>query len=120
MRRAVAVALLAFALVACGDPDPSPPTAQDLADIDLSPDHTITVDEGGYHPATLEVTSGEVILLVNEGDEPHSFVADDQEFDSGRMQPGDETTLVLTSPDRITYHDTDAPDHEGTLTVVAQ
>jgi hypothetical protein len=29
---------------------PEPPTAEDLADIDLSPDHTITVDEDGYEP----------------------------------------------------------------------
>ena len=35
---------------ACGDADPSPPTPADLADIDLSPDHTITVDEDGYEP----------------------------------------------------------------------
>ena len=49
--------------------------------------------------------AGDVILLVNEGDEPHSFTAADQEFDTGRMLPGDETTLVLTEPDDITYFD---------------
>ena len=120
MRHLLIAALVAITLSSCGDPEPSPPTPEDLAEIDLSPDHTITVDERGYQPDTLEVTSGEVILLVNEGDEPHSFTADDQEFDTGRMQPGDETTLVLTSPDRITYRDIEAPEHEATLTVTAQ
>jgi plastocyanin len=118
--RVVVAALAATVLASCGDADPSPPTPEDLADIDLSPDHTITVDEDGFRPEALEVTSGEVILLVNEGEEVHSFTADDHEFDTGRMQPGDETTLVLTEPDRITYHDEEAPDRDGVLTVAAQ
>ena len=57
---------------------------------------------------------------MNEGDEPHSFTAADQEFDTGRMLPGDETTLVLTEPDDITYFDREATDHEGRLVVLDQ
>ena len=120
MRRAVFAAVATAALVACGDPDPSPPTPEDLADIDLSPDHTITVDEGGFEPDALEVEAGEVILLVNDGDGPHSFTADDQEFDTGRMLPGEETTLVLTEPDEITFFDVEDRDHEGSLVVRPQ
>ena len=116
MRR-VGLALVAVALVGCADPDPSSPTPEDLADLDLSPDHTITVDEDGYDPSSLEVAAGDVILLVNEGDGPHSFTAEDQEFDTGRMQPGDETTLVLPKPDQVTFFDLEDRDHEGTLVV---
>jgi len=118
MRRIVVAALVAAALVACTDPDPSSPTAEDLKDIDLSPDHTITVDEGGYEPRELEVKAGEVILLVNDGDGPHSFTADDQEFDTGRLLPGEDTTLVLTDADKITFFDVEDRDHEGSLVVV--
>jgi plastocyanin len=75
------------------------------------------VSEDGYEPDTLEVRAGEVVLLVNGGDELHSFTADDQRFDTGRMEPGEETTLVLTEPGESTFHDVEAPDHEGTLTV---
>jgi plastocyanin len=119
MTRATLAGLLASALLlaGCGDSDPSPPTQDDLADLDLSPDHTITVDEDGYSPAELEIAPGEVVLLVNEGSEPHSFTADDQAFDTGRMQPGDETTLVLTEPDDHPYRDLGDPDRTGTLTV---
>ena len=120
MRLVALAALVAATLVACGDPDPSPPTPEDLADVDLSPDHTITVDEDGYEPGDLEVRAGEVILLVNHGDEPHSFTADDQEFDTGRMLPGEETTLVLTDPDEITFFDVEDRDHEGALVVTDQ
>lgn len=108
-----AVALLA----ACVDPKPSSPTAEDLRDIDLSPDHTITVDEDGFQPDALEVQSGDVVLLVNEGTELHSFTAEER-FDSGRMEPGDETTLRLTEPGEIPYKDLEDPDNEATLTIL--
>jgi plastocyanin len=94
-RAAIALALTTALAGACVDPDPSSPTPDDLRAIDLSPDHTITVDDDGFDPASLEVEAGEVVLLVNEGDELHSFTADER-FDTGRMEPGDETTLVLT------------------------
>lgn len=104
-------------LAACVDPKPSSPTAEDLRDIDLSPDHTVTVDEDGFHPASLEITSGEVVLFVNEGTERHSFTAEER-FDTGRMEPGDETTVVLTDPGEIPYRDLEDPAHEATLTIV--
>lgn len=104
-------------LAGCGDPEPSSPTREDLAEIDLSPDHTITVDEDGFEPDALEVEAGEVVLLVNEGTGLHSFTADER-FDTGRLHPGDETTLVLTEPGEIPYRDLEAPDHEATITIV--
>ena len=122
MRRAavVAVALAVALATGCGDRDPSPPTAADLAEIDTSPDHTITVDEDGYEPRELTVRSGEVVLLVNEGEELHSFTEATGELNTGRMQPGDETTLVLVQPGTYTFYDEEAPDHEGRLRVEPQ
>ncbi len=116
MRRVVLVAAVAL-LGGCGDPEPSSPTAADLEAVDVSPDHTIVVDEDGFDPATLEVVAGDVVLLVNRGDEAHSFTAAEQRFNTGRMQPGDETTLVLTEPGEVPFHDREDPAHEGTLTV---
>jgi plastocyanin len=119
MRRVVpllgGVALLV--LTACVDPKPSSPTADDLRDIDLTPDHTVTVDEAGFHPPALDVRSGEVVLFVNEGTEQHSFTAEER-FDTGRMEPGDDTTIVLTEPGEIPYQDLEDPDHTATITIV--
>lgn len=111
------VAAVALAVSGCVEPEPSSPTPADLRAIDLSPDHTITVDDDGFHPAELEVEAGEVVLLVNDGAGLHSFTADER-FDTGRMEPGDETTLVLTDPGEIPYRDLEAPDHDATLTIV--
>lgn len=117
-RRRLGLALAVLVAVAAGgciDPDPSSPTPEDLRDVDLTPDHEITVDEEGFHPAELEVAPGDVVLLVNEGDEAHSFTAEER-FDTGRLLPGEDTTLVLTEPAEIPYRDLESG-AEGVLTV---
>ncbi|MEX2294211.1 MAG: hypothetical protein WD691_10535 [Acidimicrobiales bacterium] len=108
--------LVGSVLAGCGDPKPSSPTPADLAQIDFTPDHTITVDDQGFHPATLVVLAGDVLLLVNAGSALHSFTADSR-FDTGRMHPGDETTMVLSAPGKIPYFDLEDPDHTATIIV---
>lgn len=118
MRPLLAGVLVAGVLAGgCIDAKPSSPTAADLDRIDLSPDHMITVDERGFSPRSLEIEAGDVVLLVNEGSGLHSFTADER-FDTGQMQPGDETTLVLSEPGTIPYRDLEDPDHEASITVV--
>lgn len=116
-RRWLGAAAVAVTVAGCGDSNPSPPTQSDLQEIDLSVDHTIVVDDDGYDPRTLELTAGEVVRLVNEGTSEHSFTTDDRTIDTGRMQPGEDATLVLTEPGEVTFFDLANPDHEGTLTV---
>jgi plastocyanin len=116
-RRAGAVVVLALALAGCASADPGPPTAEDIEDIDLSVDHTIVVDDDGFDPADLEVTAGEVVRVVNEGESEHSLTADDRRFDTGRLQPGEDATLVLTEPGEVGVVDLADPDHQGTITV---
>jgi plastocyanin len=120
LRRVVALAALPIggaALLGCVDAEPSSPTAKDIRDIDVSPDHTITVDEEGFHPASLEIRPGEVVLLVNGGSELHSFTAEER-FDTGRLEPGEDTTLVLTEPGEIPYRDLEDPEVDAVLTVL--
>jgi len=118
VRLAALVAVATILLGGCVDSHPSSPTPEDIADLDLSPDVTITVDEDGYDPDEVEDEAGTVFLLSNEGDGPHSFTADDHAFDTGLMLPGEETTLVLTEPGTYGFHDTEDPDHTGELRVL--
>jgi plastocyanin len=111
----LATGALVLTAAACGEPRPSSPTPADLRAIDLSPDHTITVDDDGFSPARLEIDPGEVVLLVNDGTGLHSFTAPER-FDTGRLEPGEDTTLLLTEPGEITYRDLES-DNEGILTI---
>jgi plastocyanin len=113
---AAAVVLLA-ASAGCASADPSPPTAADLEEIDLSVDHTIVVDDDGFDPAELEMTAGEVVRIVNEGDTAHSLTAEDRAIDTGLMEPGDDVTLVLTEPGEVAVIDLAEPEHRATITV---
>lgn len=115
--RAAAAGATVLLVGGCVDPKPSSPTPEDLAAIDFTPDHTITVDDDGFDPSALEVRAGDVVLLVNAGTDLHSFTADER-FDTGRLHPGDEATMVLTEPGEIPYRDLEAPEHEGTITVI--
>jgi plastocyanin len=115
-----AVAVLVATTAGCGSADPGPPTPSDLDEIDLSVDHTIVVDDDGFDPETLEITAGEVIQVVNEGESEHSLTAEDRRFDTGSLQPGDDTTLVLTEPGEVTVFDLADPDHSATITVLPQ
>ena len=64
-----AAGLLLATLAGCGGAQPSPPTAdRTCEEIDLSVDHTIVVDDEGFDPAALEMTAGEVVRIVNEGE----------------------------------------------------
>jgi plastocyanin len=105
-RAAAAVAALAVAVTLVGacSSDRRFPTADDLADIDLTPSHTITVTDEGFDPPRLVIASGEVVVLRNDGDEAHSFSAEER-FDTGLLEPGEETTLLLERPGEIPYTD---------------
>lgn len=116
MRWAAGAACLVVLAAGCVDPDPSTPTMEDLGEIDLSPDHTITVDDGGFRPEHLEVVAGDVVLLVNEGTEAHSFTAE-KRFDTGRLEPGEDSTLVLGEPGEIPYWDLADRSHRATIVV---
>ena len=63
MKHLLLTTIPAVLLAGCGDASPSAPTPEDLADIDLRPDHTVTVDEDGFDPAAIEVRSGELAAM---------------------------------------------------------
>jgi plastocyanin len=103
-RGALAGLALALVVAAGCSKDRRFPTAADLEGRDFTPDHTVTVDADGFDPAELEITSGEIVLLVNDGDEAHSFSAEER-FDTGLLQPGEEVTLIMERPGEIPYQD---------------
>ena len=84
----------------------------------IYPEKTITVDDTGFDTSAVEIFSGQVLVIVNAGDEPHSFSATER-FDTGLIDPGSTSTVLLTKPGKIPFFDKTNRDHKGTVTVVA-
>jgi plastocyanin len=105
-RPAPALWLLAVVVAVCAacSEDRRSPTSADLDGATFVPDQVIEVDADGFDPAEVTVAPGDVLLLVNAGDQPHSFSADDR-LDTGEMAPGDQTTVVFEAPGEIPYTD---------------
>jgi plastocyanin len=108
--------LMATALLgaACdsGRRDPGP----DLLDeVDVQPAVTIEVSDDGFDPATLSVEVGEAFEVVNNGDDPHSFVIDDPVVDTGPLLPGESSVIVLTTSGTVQARDAEHP--EATLDI---
>jgi plastocyanin len=104
-RRVMVAAASAVVLLVMGcSEERRSPTAADLQGGDASPDHVIRVDADGFDPANLTVTSGDIIEVVNDGDEVHSLSAGTR-VETGAMEPGESLTLVLSDPGEIEYTD---------------
>jgi plastocyanin len=120
MRRYVMAAAL-LVIAGCGEPDPDrEPGPRTLEGFDFEVDDTVVVDESGFDPTTVTVSAGDVIELRNDGDERHTFTADEGRFETGTLEPGEATTVVLDDPGRVTYHDALAPENAGVIEVVAR
>jgi plastocyanin len=110
----VLLAVAAFALGACSSADDPEPR---LAELDFEPAATLVVDETGFDADELEVTAGDTVLLVNEGDEPHSFVSTEPFRDTGEVLPGEEVVLRFDAADEVEAHDGTDPDQTVTIVV---
>jgi hypothetical protein len=126
MRRVVAIGALALLVLVplatgCGGDSEQTPT---VASVDFTPKATIEVTDSG--PLTIdmadgssELQSGSVVLVTNTGRSDHRLVGtvdETQLFDTGSLQPGNDTTLVVVADGDLHIADT-ATDREVTVRV---
>ena len=109
------VAVAAALLVSCSPADDPEPR---IAQLDFEPVATLVVDETGFDPDRLELATGDSVLLVNEGDEPHSFVVSDPFRDTGDVLPGEEVLLRFDEEGELDAHD--GRDPERTVVIVVE
>jgi plastocyanin len=57
-----------------------------------------------FRPVVLSAPAGTTIRFVNVGKAPHSATADNDQFDSGLLDPGEEFTFVIDDPATYAYY----------------
>jgi plastocyanin len=78
---------------------------------------SVSIQDFFFAPADALVGAGDQITFVNEGNEPHTVTADDGQFDSGVLNPGDSFTVTFEGSGTITYHCEIHPSMVGSVTV---
>jgi plastocyanin len=73
----------------------------------------------GFSPTNLTVAVGDSVDFVNDGKVIHSFVANDNNFNSNIVQPGGTFAVTFSRPGRVPYLCDIHPQMVGTIEVTA-
>lgn len=110
--RALVASLLVVPLAAArGGSVPAPMTSR----------YTVEVSSSAYHPADLEVRSGDTITWVNRDIIPHTATSDSasRAIDTGTLAPGDSSSYVANHAGVYRYTCSFHPTMQGRLVVRA-
>ena len=72
-----------------------------------------------FEPSLLEVTPGTVVKWTNEDGAPHTATAEDNTFDTGRLDKGESGKITFDTPRTYEYICTFHPSMEGRIVVSA-
>jgi plastocyanin len=84
--------LLLVSLAACGGSSPPP----------AGP--TVSVIDNAFEPQVLRIKPGQTVTWVNNGQTAHTVTADDNAFNSGTFNSGEQYTHTFSKPGRYPYY----------------
>jgi plastocyanin len=77
----------------------------------------LLIEDNYFEPTDALVEPGTTLMWVNHGQEQHTVIADDGQFDSGVLNPGDSFLTTVEGSGTLTYHCTLHPEMTGSITV---
>ncbi len=77
----------------------------------------ISISNFAFQPSTLTVNTGTTVKFVNNDSVTHDVVANDNSFNSGRINPGASFSEVFTKAGTYQYHCSIHPSMHGTIIV---
>jgi plastocyanin len=113
----LALAVAASVLVAACDSGTKVPGPSDGASLQFDSKATVTIDDNGISPGSLDVHVGDAITVVNKGTRDHGLTS--KTIDTGTLRPGDSTVVYFTTAGNIDANDRDAPDHKVAINVLS-
>jgi plastocyanin len=75
------------------------------------------IEDDYFEPTDAVVDPGTTLMWINRGQEQHTVTADDGQFDSGVLNPGDTFLTTIEGSGTLTYHCTLHPEMTGSITV---
>jgi plastocyanin len=78
---------------------------------------SVSIGDYFFDPADAAVEPGDSIVFVNEGAEAHTVTADDGQFDSGPLNPGESFEVSFEGSGTVTYHCQIHPEMVGSVAV---
>jgi len=84
-----------------------------------APTANVTILYRSYQPSALTVETGTTVQWKNAGLGPHTVTADNGEFNSGRMAPGEAFSVTYATAGTFTYSCLVHPEMHGGVTVLA-
>jgi len=78
---------------------------------------TVPIRDFFFDPSAITVEPGTTVMWVNEGTHPHTVTADDGQFDSEALMPGDSFMITFSGSGTLTYHCEIHPSMRGSVTV---
>ena len=80
----------------------------------------VKIEDLKFKPVTIEISTGDTIVWINDDDTDHDIKADDGSFDSGRLAAGHRFEHKIDKSGKFDYHDDLHPRMHGTIVVTEQ
>lgn len=98
----VAVAALALlTIAACSDDVPGNADIYDQAPVSVA---TVSLARGGFDPSSVTIDVGDAVTFANDTSTDQRIVGDDDELDTGTLEPGETTLVVFNEAGTVAFH----------------
>ncbi len=78
---------------------------------------SVDIADFAFSTGPLEIAAGTTVTWTNQDDVPHTATADDESFDSGRLENGASFSQTFDSPGTYPYHCDFHPNMTGTIVI---
>lgn len=112
----LAMVLVAAAVLAAGCTDYGS-TDDSAGNIEQVQTTNVSMMDLQFQPQNIRVSAGDTITWTNDDSVVHTATADNGEFDSGHLEPGQTFSHVFGEPGTYDYRCTIHPTMVGTVTV---
>ena len=78
---------------------------------------TVDIDALAFNPDRLNIAPGTTVKFENKDTVAHTATADNDVFDTNRLEPGESMEVYFEGAGTVTYHDDLHPDIKGSIVV---